>query len=61
MNFLLYCACITILSPAFLVTNLSDLARLAIVYKSGGFYSDSDILSQRSFGNNTNFIALEVC
>ncbi|XP_018027520.1 lactosylceramide 4-alpha-galactosyltransferase [Hyalella azteca] len=42
----------------FLPYNLSDLCRLAVVYKSGGFYSDMDTLALRSVLNLTNFIAL---
>ncbi|XP_047740308.1 lactosylceramide 4-alpha-galactosyltransferase-like, partial [Hyalella azteca] len=36
------------------------MCRLAVVYKSGGFYTDMDTLALRSVLNLTNFIALQV-
>ncbi|XP_018015365.2 lactosylceramide 4-alpha-galactosyltransferase-like, partial [Hyalella azteca] len=44
----------------YLPINLSDMCRLAVVYKSGGFYTDMDTLALRSVLNLTNFIALQV-
>ncbi|KAF2363644.1 Glycosyltransferase DXD sugar-binding motif [Trinorchestia longiramus] len=43
----------------YLIHNLSDLSRLAVVYKSGGFYSDMDIFLMRNVQHLQNFLALE--
>ena len=44
----------------FLPNNLSNLARLAIVYKSGGFYSDIDVIAWNTITDHTNFMAKQV-
>lgn len=48
------------ISTGFPINNIADLARLAIVYKSGGFYSDMDVFNFQSVEKLRNFITLEV-
>ena len=49
-----------LLCAEFWVVNLSDLARIAIVYTSGGLYTDSDILALRPVENLKNVLAIQV-
>ncbi|XP_047741170.1 alpha-1,4-N-acetylglucosaminyltransferase-like [Hyalella azteca] len=41
------------------IHNLSDMSRVALVYKFGGLYSDMDVIALRPLVGATNFIALE--
>jgi mannosyltransferase OCH1-like enzyme len=42
------------------IHNLSDMSRVALVYKFGGLYSDMDVIALRPLVGATNFIALQV-
>jgi len=46
-------------SSKFLVNNLSDMSRLAVLYKAGGAYFDSDIYAWRPVTDPSNFAAYE--
>ncbi|XP_047741178.1 uncharacterized protein LOC108671132 [Hyalella azteca] len=41
------------------IHNLSDMSRVALVYKFGGLYSDMDVIALRPLVGATNFIALQ--
>ena len=49
-----------LLCAEFWLVNLSDLARIAIMYTSGGLYTDSDILALRPVENLKNVLAIQV-
>ena len=46
--------------PGFLAQHLSDIARVAVVWKAGGLYADFDFICMRKVSYLRNLLAEEV-